>query len=85
MTPTHWERNTWDPGTVKHVLNDWSYIVLTDGYDTRGNCISIWERTCSNGEMMINSEQDTSRTSDPINSGNNLFKEAVEQSNNGKD
>ena len=34
---------------------------------------------------MINSEQDTSRTSDPINSGNNLFKEAVEQSNNGKD
>ena len=37
---------------------------------------------------MTNSEQDTSRTSDPINSGNNLFKEAVEtvkQSNHGKD
>ena len=60
----------WDPGTVKHVLKDWSYIVSTDGYDGRRNRIDIRERTCSNGEMMTNSEQNTSTTSDPINSEN---------------
>ena len=27
----------WNPGTVKHVLNDQSYIVSTDGYDARRN------------------------------------------------
>ena len=60
----------WDPGTVKHVLNDRSYIVSTDGYDARKNRIDIRERTCSNGVMMTNSEQNTSTTSDPINSEN---------------
>ena len=45
----------WDPGTVKHVLNDRSYIVSTDGYDATRNRIDIRKRTCSNGEMLTNS------------------------------
>ena len=60
----------WDSGIVKHVLNDRSYIVSTDGYDARRNRTDIREWTCSNGEMMTNSEQNTSTTSDPINSEN---------------
>ena len=59
-----------DPGTVKHILNNRSYIVSTDGYDARRNRTDIQEQTCSNGEMMTNSEQNTSTTSDPINSEN---------------
>ena len=57
----------WNPGTVKHVLNDQSYIVSTDGYDARRNRIDIRERKCSNGQMMANSEQNTSTTSNPRN------------------
>ena len=60
----------WDSGIVKHVLNDRSYIVSTDGYDARRNRTDIRKWTCSNGEMMTNSEQNTSTTSDPINSEN---------------
>ena len=59
-----------DPGTVKHVLNDQSYIASTDGYDARKIHIDIHQQTCSNGEMSTNSEQNTSTTSDPINSEN---------------
>ena len=65
------ERGTpWDPETVKHVLNDRSYIVSADGYAARRNLIDIREQTYSNGKMMTNSEQNTSTTSDPINSEN---------------
>ena len=60
----------WDPGTGKHVLNDRSYIISTDHYDARRNRIDIRERTCSNGEMMTNSEQNMSTTSDPTNREN---------------
>ena len=69
-TPTLWERNTLDRGTVKHVLNDQSYIVSTDGCDARRNHIDIREWTCSIGEMVANSEQNMSILSDPINSEN---------------
>ena len=60
----------WDPGRVKNIVNNWSYIVSTDGYDARRNHIDIWEQTCSNGEMMTNSKQNMSIFSDPINSEN---------------
>ena len=60
----------WDPGTVKHVLHVRSHIVSTDGYDARRNRIDMRERTCSNGEMMKNSEHNMSATLDPINSEN---------------
>ena len=46
----------WELRTVKPVLNDRSYIVPTDGYDGERNRLDIWEWTCSNGEMMTNSE-----------------------------
>ena len=52
------------------MLNDWPYTVSTDGYDAKTNRIDIWERTSSNGEIMTNSEQNTSTTSDSINSEN---------------
>ena len=53
----------WDPGTVKHVLNNRSYIVSTVGYDARRNHVDIRERICSNGEVVTNSEQNLSTTS----------------------
>ena len=62
--------SSWDFGKIKQVLNDRPYTVSTDGYDSKTNRIYIWERTCSNGEMMTNSEQNTSTTSDSINSEN---------------
>ena len=71
----------WDPGTVKHVFNNQSYIASTDGYDKRRNHIDIREWICFNGEIMTNSEHNMLATSDPINKENPfLFKEPVEQS-----
>ena len=60
----------WGLGTVKHVLNDRSYIVSTDGYDARRNHIDIQKWAYSNGGMLTNSEQNASTTSEPINSEN---------------
>ena len=60
----------WELRKVKPVLKDRSYIVSTDGYDGKRNRLDIREWTCSDGEMMTNSEQNTSATSDSINSEN---------------
>ena len=69
-TPTVEKGTPCDPGTVKQVLNDRTYIASTDGYDASRNRIDIRKPTCSNAEMLTNSEQNASTTSEPIKSEN---------------
>ena len=75
----------WNPGTVKHVLNDQSYIVSTDGYDARRNRMIFENENVLMGRwwQILNKIRQQLQILEILKI--NLFEEAVEQSNHGKE